>query len=83
MKRRCSKCLYWIKDEEWGQRIVDKRDMGDCFYYPPKVCQTLIPAVIRTSGYDLLREKQEKYQMRPVTSGTDFCSNFESKKEKQ
>ena len=80
---RCSKCYWWKHDPQWNKdELEDKRMMGDCYFYPPTLLQTLIPAVIRDSGYGRLRMKQERFQCRPVVSEKDCCSNFTKGKRK-
>lgn len=80
----CKNCLYWKIDIKWSPRDdKEKRIMGDCYFNPPVLCQTLIPAVIRASGYIALRDKQPMFQMRPLTESDSFCSNFVKKKKKK
>lgn len=76
----CKQCKWWVRDWDWAKGDPrEERIMGDCYFAPPVLCQTLIPAVIRTSGYGQLRAKQEHYQMWPVVSSTSFCANFKKK----
>jgi len=83
---QCKNCFYWKRDFLWHKRnpvSKDERKMGECYHSPPEVMQTLIPAVIRLSGYGLLRSKQEEYQMRPITEECDFCAFFKQKKKRK
>ena len=76
-KKVCKKCNYWVRDWDWDS--TDKRIMGNCHFAPPYLCQTLIPAVIRDSGYSQLKVKQEQFQLRPIVQSTSFCANFKQK----
>ncbi len=76
-KKVCKKCHWWIRDWDWDR--TDKRIIGNCFFAPPYLCQTLIPAVIRNDGLSNLKAKQEKFQLRPIVQSTDFCANFKQK----
>lgn len=76
----CKKCKWW--KEAIDMDPADPRLLGDCYHDPPVLCQTLIPAVIRATGFQHLRWKQEKFQMRPVTEWSDICSKFQRKVKK-
>ena len=81
--KSCKFCEYWRRDWEWEIFYKSDEAVGDCYHSPPVLCQTLIPEVIRKSGYGLLRKHQRDFQMRPLTSSDDFCSNFKNKEVKK
>jgi len=74
--RKCRNCTYWKRDWEWEIHFKSDEKVGDCCYDPPVLCQTLIPEIIRKSGYGLLRKHQRDFQMRPLTEANDYCSKY-------
>lgn len=76
--RICKNCIYWIRDFNWDKLTSkkDRRKMGNCYFNPPSLCQNLVPLVLREYGLDNLKNKQEMYQIRPITEHSDFCSNY-------
>lgn len=77
-KEICGKCKFWIRDYKWDDTLhkKDKRKMGICHFKPPKLCQNLIPFIVREKGLNNLKNKLEMFQIRPVTENTDFCGYF-------
>ncbi len=62
--------------------VIIPRIMGNCYLLPPALCQVLIPAVIKKTVYEKLRQKQEQFQIRPIMEADSFCASFEKKRKK-
>ena len=79
----CKNCEYWIKDYHWDKLLPkrDQREMGDCYHDPPKLCQNLIPAVVKEKGLQNLKNNKELFQFRPITEAEDFCKHFTTRGE--